>query len=106
MTLPDLETIRTVTLIFAAIGQTCFVLLYAFFPWWANFVGRALFLKAITLAFLLDALVLGRKYDWPHEDTTFVGLYGLMALGIWWQFIAFLRVRMGSAEKQRTGVGA
>lgn len=103
--LPSQETLRTIALITAAIGQTLFVLLYATFPWWDNFVGRALFLKAISLAALLDVLMLGRKFDWPYEDVTFVVLYLFMTAGIWWQFVAFLRVRLGSAEKQQTGVG-
>lgn len=103
--LPSLDTLRSIALFTAAIGQTLFVLLYATFPWWDNFVGRALFLKALSLCALLDVLIIGRSVDWPHEDATFVALYFAMALGICWQCVAFLRVRLGSAEKQKTGVG-
>jgi hypothetical protein len=35
-------------------------------------------------------------WDWTNEDATFVVLYGFLALGIWVQFFAFLRVMLTS----------
>lgn len=85
---------RTAGIAMAAIGQTAFVLLYLTFPWWEKFLGRALFFKAVTFALLVDIAVLGRVLDWDFEDVTFVVLYWITALGIWAQFVAFLRVRL------------
>jgi len=49
-----------VPLLLAAPVQTAFVLLYSIKPfgageWWKDFVGRALFIKAAALAYVLDA---------------------------------------------------
>lgn len=92
---------RTVTITGAALGQTLFVVLYLTFPWWKTFLGRALFLKAVTFCVLLDVAVAGRVWDWPGEDATFVCLYGAVALGVWAQFAAFLRTKRcaGKSEK-------
>lgn len=99
----DMNFWRTVTIITAAIGQTLFVALYLTWPWWKEFLGRALFTKAVSLGALLDVAVIGRLTDWPKEDFTFVTLYGLVALGIWIQLIAFLRVRMSSTSGRGVG---
>lgn len=101
---PTSEQTRGAALIAAAVGQTAFVILYAFFPWWANFVGRALFVKGVSLAALLDLGLLARVQHWPYEDAVFTALYLLMAIGVWSQFIAFLRVRLASGRKREEGV--
>lgn len=90
----DIDFWRTVNITIAALGQSLFVVLYSTFPWWRNFLGKALFFKASAFALLVDVAVAGRIWDWPHEDETFVILYGLLGLGIWVQLIAFLRVRL------------
>lgn len=89
---------RTAALLAAAIGQTAFVVLYAFFPWWEKFLGRALFFKAFALGLLADVAIFGRLTDWRYEDETFVAMYALLALGIWVQFFAFLRVRLAHRQ--------
>lgn len=89
----NLEMWRTITIVTAAIGQTMFVLLYMTFPWWKAFLGRALFFKACAFGILLDVAVVGRLVDWSNEDGTFVVLYGVLAVGIWAQFFAFLRTK-------------
>lgn len=94
---PDFMSIdfwRTTALASAAIGQTLFVLLYMTFPWWKNFLGRALFFKALALGLLTDVAICGRVWDWDTEEQTFVTLYCVLAIGIWFQFFAFLRVRL------------
>jgi ABC-type sugar transport system permease subunit len=92
--MPSIEFWRTVTIIIAALGQTMFVLLYMTFPWWEEFLGRALFFKACALGLLVDVAVAGRIWDWTYEDETFVVLYAILATGIIAQFVAFLRVRL------------
>lgn len=96
----SIEFWRTVTIISAAIGQTCFTVLYVLFPWWKSFLGRALFFKASSFMILLDVAVLGRALDWSAEDLTFVGLYALVAAGVWAQFFAFLRIRLRGRNQQ------
>lgn len=89
-----LDLWRTVFITAAAVGQTFFVLLYVTFPWWRSFLGRALFIKAITFAILLDVAVVGRIWDWGSEQATIVTLYGVVAFGIWSQTSAFIRVML------------
>lgn len=85
---------RTAGIIFTAVGQTAFVLSYLLWPWWKNFLGRALFFKAIAFAVLVDVAVIGRMIDWRYEDATFVALYWVLGFGVWFQFFSFLRVRL------------
>lgn len=92
----------TTIAIVASTGQTLFVLLYLTFPWHETFLGRALFIKALTLGLLLNASLIGLKWDWPHEDVWIVSLYGLTAVGIWGQFTAFLVQRFGSKDQTST----
>lgn len=99
----DLDTWRTITLGTVALGQTAFVLLYATFPWWKKFLGRALFFKALTLAILVDAYMITRMIPWDHYDVLFVVLYAFFAIGVWFQFAAFLRVRVQHRQNQVSG---
>jgi hypothetical protein len=101
--LNDIGFWRTAGIIAAAVGQTMFVLLYLTFPWWRNFLGRALFGKALAFALLVDLAVVGRMIDWPKEDVYFVVLYWVLAAGIWAQFIAFLRVRLNNRQDVVSG---
>jgi hypothetical protein len=99
----DITFWRTAGIIFAAIGQTLFTVLYFTFPWYANFLGRALFFKAVAFMTLVDVAVAGRIWDWPYEDNIFVLLYWVLGLGIWYQFIAFLRVRLNNRQDAVSG---
>lgn len=76
-------------LIFAAVGQTLFTLLYMTYPWYRTFLGRALFIKALTLMLLLDVVVM-IHFGWYRHNATLVVMLGLTAVGIWGQFTAFL----------------
>lgn len=97
----DLEWWRTATIASAAVGQSLFVLLYVTFPWYRTFLGRALFIKALTLALLIDVAVVGRVWDWKHEDIWIVALYGLTAFGIWAQLVAFIRQKNAHHQENR-----
>jgi len=85
-------TLSKVAVVVMAIGQTAFVLLYGFKPWWRDYVGRALFVKSLTLMILVDAAVLSLLVPVPMWVA--VGIYWLVALGIWWQLGALLRQRL------------
>jgi len=101
--LHSIEFWRTAGILFAAVGQTLFALLYVTFPWWKNFLGRALFFKAVVFMVLVDVAVAGRIWDWPHEDAIFVGLYWVLGLGIWVQVAAFARVKWQRREDTVSG---
>ena len=79
--------------VFAATGQTVFILLYLLFPWWKSFLGRALFYKAIVFGLLLNVVMVGLAFDWPFEAEVIVMLMGLVGTGIWAQNVAFIKVR-------------
>ena len=98
----DIDFWRGVLIAAAALGQTLFVLLYMTFPWYRTFLGRALFIKALTFMLLLDTAAAGRVWDWPHEDVWIITLYGLTALGIWAQFTAFSVQRFGGTDQDST----
>lgn len=91
----DIESYRLYALGGAAIGQTTFVLLYALWPWWKEFLGQALFFKGLVLMLILDLGFVFRVIDWPYEDLVFTILYYLFAIGVWGQTLAFLYVRYG-----------
>ncbi len=99
----DIEFWRTVALAFAAVGQTLFVLLYLTFPWYATFMGKALFAKAFALLLITDLAALARVFDFLSNDALFVFLYGVLATTVWGQFIAFLIVKVESHRTKVSG---
>jgi hypothetical protein len=101
----SLDFWRTSGLLVTALGQTAFVALYATFPWWRRFLGRALFFKAVALAALADVAITGRIYDWRYEEQTFILLYWMLGIGVWAQFAAFLRVRLKKRQNSVSGNG-
>jgi len=104
---------RDLPVALAAIPQTMFVLLYALpalgaGQWWRDYIGRALFLKALTLGLLIDVATLGMVgrllrhrpvvWGWPSESigaATTVG-YWLVAAAIIYQLVALIRERRHS----------
>lgn len=76
----------------AALGQTCFILLYATFPWWRSFLGRVLFVKSLTIGLLLLVAEVGRFLNWPYEGWAIVVAGAAVAVGIWGQVVAFICV--------------
>lgn len=83
-----------VALIFAAAPPaTMFPIVYAFRPWRRSMIGRALMVKAVGLALLIDIsiayIVMGD--DYAYRDLVRVAVYGLIVVGIWWQFIAMAK---------------
>lgn len=81
--------VAIVAVLVAAVAQTTFVLIYGTRKWWLSRVGRALFLKSLALAVLLDLSVVNTfvVYGWqePVSAVVIVGitvtiLYQLYAL--------------------------
>lgn len=96
----DIEVWRTVAIGAMAVGQTLFASLYLTFPWWRTFLGRSLFVKALVFALLLDVLFFARMWDWGYELETLLTLYILLAVAIWGQLFAYVRVRRESQESR------
>lgn len=96
------EALRTLALTVVALGQTLFVILYLTFPWYRTFLGKALFFKAAILATLVDLGLVARTFpdllDWSE---VFIGLYFLLGFGVWFQLLAFLRVRIDAKRKDK-----
>lgn len=99
----DLNYLRTVALTVAAVVQTAFVLFYTTFPWWQTFLGRALYGKAVVLMLIVDFACLSRWFDFGANDRIFVVLYAALSVGIVWQFIAFVRVRLQGRTAEVSG---
>lgn len=97
----DVESWRTVGIALAAAGQVLFTLLYLTWRWRRTFLGRALFFKASAFSIVLAVAFLSRVADFPYEGWVFTAMYYLLALGVWVQFIAFLRVRRSRTTKVR-----
>lgn len=86
--------VAAVFLIFAAAPPaTMFPIVYAFRPWRSSMIGRALMTKAIGLALLIDIsiayIVMGD--DYAFRDLVRVLVYGVIVVGIYYQFIAMVR---------------
>ena len=94
----DSDLVRTTFLVIATLGQAVFVLLYVALPWYKSHLGRALFFKASAMLALLALGTLGRVTGNPAPDAIFTMLYATMAIGIWWQVTAFVRVFLGKEE--------
>lgn len=92
--MPGVDFWRGIAIVVAALGQLGFVSLYLTLPWWTSFLGRSLFFMAASLALLLVVASVGIVWDWHGEDDTIVSLYCLVAAGIWYQLLAFIRVRL------------
>lgn len=101
--LSDINTWRTIALILASLGQTAFVLLYFFYPWWKTFLGRALFGKSIALVVIMDFAALSRIFKFGHDDIAFTILYALLAIGVWFQFVAFVHTLWTKGESGVSG---
>lgn len=91
---------KATAFVLAAVGQNIFILLYMTFPWYRTFLGRALFIKALTLGFLVNAAVASVIWEWPNHDYVMFTAYTVTALGIWAQLIAFIREKNTSGEKE------
>lgn len=97
----DIDTWRTIGLGTAVIAQTAYVVLYATFPWWRTFLGRALFFKACMLEILICFALFSRLYEFGHSDKVFTIMYGALSAGIWFLFVAFLRVKYNGLKKDQ-----
>lgn len=101
----DLDRLRAVIVTIAAIGQSIFVLLYVAFPWWKSFLGRSLFFQAAALAVALDLNALARWYGWDRESFPFAVISASMAVGVWAQTVAFIKIMARTERKAWEAAG-
>lgn len=77
----------------AAPPATLFPLVYGFTaPWWRSLVGRALMVKAVGLALLIDVSIVYQIFgdDYPLRDAVRLGVFSLITVGVWMQFGALM----------------
>ena len=94
---------RTFAIITAAVGQTAFIMLYFFFPWYESFLGRSLFGKSVALAVIMDFAAMSRIFDFGSNDLAFTIMYLAVAVGVWWQFSSFVRVALADRKDEVSG---
>lgn len=98
----SLETWYAIIVVGSTVGQTLFVLLYLTFPWYQTFLGKALFIKGVTLMVMLDIVLARAIWGVPRSESVVVIAFGLTGLGIWAQFVAFAIHRFGGADQDST----
>lgn len=99
----SLDAIAVALIVLAAPAATCFPIVYAFRPWRDSLIGRALMTKAVGVALLIDLSIayqiLGDNY--PGRDYVRLGVYSLIVIGIWFQFIAMIRAPHQAPKRSR-----
>jgi len=78
------------------LGQTVFVGMWGLMPWWREWVGRSVMIKAISLLVLIGAALaqfwLVILYGpWEHWEKILVASHVLVVIGIWSQVVALAR---------------
>lgn len=93
MSAETIDAIAVALIVIAAPPATMFPIVYAFRPWHQSLIGRALMTKSIGIALLIDISLAYRFLgdDYPARDYVRIGVYALIAAGIWFQFIAMVR---------------
>lgn len=116
----DFEVWEDVPIVLSALGQTAFVLIYGVpalgaGEWWRDFVGRALFVKSLALALLLDVLVVRLVVRMVEGDVDITWSLGdpwdrvsvfflwLVCGAILYQLAALLRERRSRRRRAHAG---
>lgn len=88
------DAIAVVLIAAASIPATLFPLVYGFTsPWWRTPIGRALMVKAVGLALLIDISLVYNFFgdDYAARDAVRLGVFSLITVGVWMQFLALMR---------------
>lgn len=85
-----------------SIGQTLFVIMWGMLPWWREWIGRALMVKAFALMLLFDSALLNLL--WPHKPLVWVDrtILILVIVGIWSQVFALTYERRRARRNTTT----
>lgn len=88
--------------VIAAIVQTIFILTYATRPWWKSRVGRALFIKSLSLSVALwisaSNAIVG---VYPHQLEVSIGALAFITLAITYQTFALYVEVLGDVLDKR-----
>lgn len=76
----------------AAVGQTLFVIIYLFRPWWRSLVGRAVFFDKLTMALFIDAICLRVLFPGIVSREVAITFYAIAAVAIWFQLFTLIRI--------------
>lgn len=113
---------RYAPVILCAPAQTAFVLIYSIRgfgagKWWRDYIGRALFIKSVTLDLLIVSATIAYAYNWANgvytsitfdtdrywkdwESLVIIG-YWLVLFGVYYQLYALIRQRLSSRMEKR-----
>lgn len=87
------------------IPATLFPILYlTFYRWYLNPLGRALMTLAVGMLLLIDMSayfnITKGEYGWALEVQAII--FTVVLVGLWYQFIVFLKIRFGRKHRERT----
>lgn len=87
----------------AAIPALGFVTLYTFMPWHKSEVGRGVMISmsATTLLVGMGVLRVFFGTEYQGRELLVVIVYSAVVFGLWWMFIALLRVRHAQRIEDR-----
>lgn len=109
----ELDFWKLLPLLLAAPTQLGFTLVYSLpflgaGEWWRDFVGRALFVKAASLSFVLTAITINTAltamsgvpvdydFNWTdlpiYQKTLYVGYWGI-SIATFYQFVSIMKLR-------------
>lgn len=90
------DTAAFLLLCVAAIPCTLFPLVFGLTsPWYRSLIGRALLVKSVGLAMLVDISLAYRIFgaEYQGRDVIRIGVFALITVGAWMQFIAIIRAK-------------
>ena len=83
--------VALVAVLVAAVAQTTFIAIYATRPWWKVRVGRAIFLKSLALAVILDLSVVNDFLTYRYQEQISALAILFIAVTILYQLFALVR---------------
>lgn len=88
----SVDTLATVLIASMVVPATLFPVVYATRPWYRTMIGRALMTMSVGMALLVDISLLYRFFgdDYPGRDAVRLIVFGIIAAGLWYQFLALL----------------
>lgn len=99
----DSSALAVWLVISSTIGQTLFVAMWAPLGWWREWIGRALMSKSAALMVYLWAAVLSLAL--PVPEWTWLALFTLIDVGIWYQVVALWREKRAAMRQRRPVAG-
>jgi NhaP-type Na+/H+ or K+/H+ antiporter len=87
-----LDIAAAIIVCLAALPANLFPLVYSRRPWRASFLGRALMVKAVGIALLIDLSIVRLVLpEIPYYEILRLVVFAVVATGIWLQFMSLVR---------------